>query len=119
MKKIILAAAGALLAVASVASAADLPMKALPPVALPPPSWTGFYIGGNIGYLVQHDESGLTNFTQPAATISNPAFSTAERNTLESSAVKAERSTGLYAARTRPASMREKSSSVLTSLSSR
>ncbi len=45
-----------------------------------------------------------------------PAASTAARKTLASSAVKAARSVGWYRARTRPASMREKSSRVLTSL---
>ena len=48
-----------------------------------------------------------------------PARSTAERKTLASSAVKAARSVGSYDASMRPASMREKSSSVLTSLSRR
>jgi outer membrane immunogenic protein len=36
------------LALAPVAMAADLPLKA-PPYQPPPPSWTGFYIGANIG----------------------------------------------------------------------
>jgi outer membrane immunogenic protein len=35
---------------APVASAADLPMKAPAPVVAPAPNWTGFYVGGNIGY---------------------------------------------------------------------
>ena len=47
-----------------------------------------------------------------------PAWSIAERNTLASSAVKDASSTGSNWARIRPASMREKSSSVLTSLAS-
>ncbi len=47
---------------------------------------------------------------------SRPARSTAERKTLASSAVTAARSTGSKRARIRPASMREKSSRVLTSL---
>jgi outer membrane immunogenic protein len=38
-----------LLAIAVVANAADMPVKA-PPAPVPPPfSWTGFYIGGNVG----------------------------------------------------------------------
>ena len=33
----------------SVAGAADMPVKAPPPPPPPVFSWTGFYIGGNIG----------------------------------------------------------------------
>lgn len=50
MKKLILLATSALvlMGVSSSGQAADLPVKAPPP--LPPPfSWTGFYIGGNVG----------------------------------------------------------------------
>jgi opacity protein-like surface antigen len=42
----------AVIGFASVASAADLPTKApvyTAPVAAPDISWTGFYIGGNVG----------------------------------------------------------------------
>jgi outer membrane immunogenic protein len=51
------AAVGAMLGI-GVASAADLPMKALPYTAPPPPpfSWTGFYIGGNAGAGVLLDQ---------------------------------------------------------------
>ena len=42
------------------ASAADLPMKAMPPVALPF-SWTGFYVGGSAGAGVLLDQ-GFQNF---------------------------------------------------------
>ena len=50
MKKVVIAAALAL-SIAAPAFAADMPMKAAPPMAPPLPifSWTGFYIGGNIG----------------------------------------------------------------------
>ena len=36
-----------------VASAADMPVKAPPRVSVPPPvyNWTGFYVGGHVGYL--------------------------------------------------------------------
>ena len=33
----------------SAAQAADMPVKALPPVA-PGVNWTGFYVGGHVGY---------------------------------------------------------------------
>jgi outer membrane immunogenic protein len=44
-------ALSALLAISAAANAADLPVRPAPaPVYVPPPfSWTGFYIGGNIG----------------------------------------------------------------------
>jgi outer membrane immunogenic protein len=45
-----LASAGAV-ALAGSAFAADLPMRAPPPVYMPPPfSWTGLYLGGQVGY---------------------------------------------------------------------
>ena len=42
------AVAGAVLGVAGAAEAADMPVKAPPPLVAPF-TWTGFYIGGNIG----------------------------------------------------------------------
>jgi outer membrane immunogenic protein len=49
MKKVILASAIAVLGFGSVASAADLPVKA-PPAPVPQVwNWSGFYIGGNVG----------------------------------------------------------------------
>ncbi|HEY6859364.1 MAG TPA: outer membrane protein [Pseudolabrys sp.] len=52
-------AAASAVAFAQIASAADLPVKApryAPP--LPPPyNWTGFYVGGNIGYSWGHTDS--------------------------------------------------------------
>jgi outer membrane immunogenic protein len=42
----------ALIGFASIASAADMPVKATPMVTAPVPfSWTGFYVGGHFGYL--------------------------------------------------------------------
>jgi outer membrane immunogenic protein len=63
------------------ALAADLPMKA--PAAVPPVpvwSWTGFYLGGNVGYLIENDQ-GNTFFTQPAATfVTGQQFNAASRS---------------------------------------
>src|SRR5437588_6996324 len=45
----------ALLTSPMTASAADLHVKAAPPAPLPPPfSWSGFYIGGNLGGAWSH-----------------------------------------------------------------
>jgi outer membrane immunogenic protein len=51
MKKLILLATSAVafMGVSSSGQAADLPVKAMPPPLPPPFSWTGFYIGGNVG----------------------------------------------------------------------
>jgi outer membrane immunogenic protein len=51
MKRILMASVALIALGAGVASAADLPMKAPPaPVYVPPPfTWTGCYIGGNVG----------------------------------------------------------------------
>jgi outer membrane immunogenic protein len=48
-------AVGAMLGM-GVASAADLPIKAAPLPVAPPFSWTGFYIGGNAGAGILHDQ---------------------------------------------------------------
>jgi outer membrane immunogenic protein len=54
------AAIGVMLGI-GVASAADLPMKAMPYVAPPPPfSWSGFYIGGNAGAGILLDQGFLS-----------------------------------------------------------
>jgi outer membrane immunogenic protein len=51
MKKIALAAAAVFFLFAGVASAADMAVKARPlPAPMPVFSWTGCYIGGNVGY---------------------------------------------------------------------
>lgn len=62
-RKILLASVGALALSGSAALAADLPSRAPPPVYLPPApifSWTGIYVGGQVGYGWT---SGNNNFT--------------------------------------------------------
>ncbi|MGH6795577.1 MAG: outer membrane protein, partial [Methylocella sp.] len=52
-RRVLLASAGAIAFTGSAAFAADIPSRAPPPVYLPPPpifTWTGIYIGGQIGY---------------------------------------------------------------------
>jgi outer membrane immunogenic protein len=62
-RKLLLASVGAIALTGSAAFAADLPSRAPPPVYLPPPpifTWTGFYIGGQVGYAWG---TGANNFT--------------------------------------------------------
>lgn len=64
MKKLLLCGiAAATFATASMAAAADMPLKAPP---LPVWSWTGVYVGGNVGYSWAHwasyNTAGNTNF---------------------------------------------------------
>jgi hypothetical protein len=62
-RKILLASVGAIALSGSAALAADLPSRAPPPVYLPPPpifTWTGIYVGGQVGYAWT---SGNNNFT--------------------------------------------------------
>jgi outer membrane immunogenic protein len=62
-RKILLASVGAIALTGSAALAADLPSRAPPPVYLPPApifTWTGIYIGGQIGYAWA---SGNNNFS--------------------------------------------------------
>ncbi len=56
-RQILLASVGAI-AFAGSAFAADLPYRGPPPVYAPPPpifTWTGFYIGGQVGYAWDRD----------------------------------------------------------------
>jgi outer membrane immunogenic protein len=62
-RKLLMASVGAIALAGSTAFAADLPSRAPPPVYLPPVpifTWTGIYIGGQIGYAWA---SGNNNFT--------------------------------------------------------
>jgi opacity protein-like surface antigen len=60
--KYFLAGIIALLALASVnaARAADMPLKAPPPASTPASSWTGFYLGGQLGYDYSRSPSTYT-----------------------------------------------------------
>lgn len=55
----------AVAAFAGTAAAADLPSRRAPPVYLPPPpipvfTWTGLYIGGQVGYEFGHSTAAVT-----------------------------------------------------------
>jgi outer membrane immunogenic protein len=72
MRKTIVITAIALGLLATRSMAADLSMSApvykAPVVAPPPYTWTGFYVGGNIGYGWGEVKPGTINFYQPANT---------------------------------------------------
>jgi high affinity Mn2+ porin len=51
----------ALMAAARVAEAGDLPVKAPPPGPVPYYDWTGFYVGGHVGYSMGHANSTLSD----------------------------------------------------------
>lgn len=76
MRKLILAATA--LAFAGTAYAADMPVKApSAPLAPPVPTWTGAYIGANVGWVRQNAES---TFSEPAGSPFAPAFAGAIRD---------------------------------------
>jgi outer membrane immunogenic protein len=63
-RQILLASVGAI-AIAGTAFAADLPVRAPPPIYLPPPpifTWTGIYIGGQIGYAWGNGSNNFNGF---------------------------------------------------------
>jgi outer membrane immunogenic protein len=65
-RKFLLASVGAVALTGSAALAADLPMRAPPPVYTPPPySWTGLYLGGQIGYAWDNDRANINRFIPP------------------------------------------------------
>ena len=55
----VLIAAVSTIGLAQIACAADLPVKAPAPVAAPLPTWTGFYVGGNVGGAWSDDKATL------------------------------------------------------------
>ena len=61
----------AFVAVSGTAFAADLPSRRAPPVYIPPPipifSWTGFYIGGDLGAAFGRDRALVTSQTGAGA----------------------------------------------------
>jgi len=62
-RRFLLASVGAIALTGSAALAADLPSRAPPPVYLPPPpifTWTGIYIGGQVGYGWGNDNARLS-----------------------------------------------------------
>lgn len=64
LRRILLASAGAI-ALTSAAVAADLGARPPPPVFLPPPpifSWTGLYLGGQLGYVWGTDNGAVNDF---------------------------------------------------------
>ena len=64
IRKFLLASVGAIVLTGS-AFAADLPSRAPPPVYLPPPpifTWTGIYVGGQIGYAWTSGNNQFTGF---------------------------------------------------------
>jgi outer membrane immunogenic protein len=62
---VIVASAAAALAFAQGALAADLPVKARPYVAAPQATWTGFYLGGQVGWV--HSDVDNSPFIGPFA----------------------------------------------------
>ena len=65
-------AAAAVGLTASMASAADLPRKApayVPPPAPPPITWTGCYIGGNVGGVFTRQSRRISMLGQSVTTI--------------------------------------------------
>lgn len=53
----------------SAASAADMPLKAPPPAPAPVWSWTGFYLGGELGYRWDRDTWNTTSVVDPTCAL--------------------------------------------------
>jgi outer membrane immunogenic protein len=66
MKKLLFACITATTFCGAPALSADMPVKALPPPTAVP-SWTGFYVGGNLGYEQSTDRSVLVSGNDPSS----------------------------------------------------
>jgi outer membrane immunogenic protein len=78
-RKFLLASVGAIALTGSVAIAADLPSRAPPPVYLPPPpifTWTGIYIGGQVGYAWGTGANNFSGFLPDGTVIATSAGGT-------------------------------------------
>jgi outer membrane immunogenic protein len=76
-RKFLLASVGAMALTGSAAFAADLPSRAPPPVYLPPVpifTWTGFYIGGQVGGAWGTGGNHLTAFDPVTGTLVDRSF---------------------------------------------
>jgi outer membrane immunogenic protein len=76
-RKFLLASVGAIALTGSAALAADLPSRAPPPVYLPPPpifTWTGFYIGGQVGGAWGTGGGNITAFDPVTDTFVDTSF---------------------------------------------
>jgi len=75
------------MALAGTAFAADLPLRAPPPVYVAPVfSWTGFYVGGQLGYAWGKDPVTVnSNFTEEFLTLD--PFTSAQRQSSPSGAI--------------------------------
>ena len=61
LRRLLIATSG-LIALAGSAVAADMPLKAAPlPAPVPVFSWTGFYIGAQVGWAKAHDDASIVN----------------------------------------------------------
>jgi outer membrane immunogenic protein len=73
MKTLFVASVAFIALAGSQASAADMAVKAPPPVVTPVSDWTGFYIGGNIGYGWGNANNAI-NFAQSATIFGGAPF---------------------------------------------
>ena len=72
---IAIVAAASAVAFTQIASAADMPVKALRYAPKPPPevySWTGFYVGGNVGYSWGNADTDFNASPTTVNVINNP-----------------------------------------------